>query len=57
MFQTHLANEPFGIDVDSLVQDCGISIGKAMEIPQFCTKPSVWCDILFYCGSQYHGCL
>ena len=30
---------------DGLVQDCGISIANAMEIPQSCTEPSTDPDI------------
>ena len=26
---------------DGLVQDCGISSALTLEIPQFCTKPSI----------------
>ena len=28
--------------IDGLVQDCSISIANALEIPQFCAKPSIW---------------
>ena len=28
--------------VDSLVQDCSNSIANALELPQSCTKPSIW---------------
>ena len=27
---------------DGLVQDCGNSSASAMELPQFCIKPSIW---------------
>ena len=27
---------------DVLVQDCSISIANALEMLQFCTKPSIW---------------
>ena len=32
---------------DGPVQDCGISSALALEIPQSCTKPSIWTLILF----------
>ena len=31
-----------GYHFDGLVQDCSISIANAMEILQYCTKPSNW---------------
>ena len=30
--------------VDGLVQDCSISSALAMEILQFCSKPSMWSE-------------
>ena len=27
---------------DDFVQDCSIAIANALEILQFCTKPSIW---------------
>ena len=38
-------------DNDGLVQDCGISIASAMEIPQPCTKPT---DIECWAHGQAH---
>ena len=35
---------------DGLVQDCSNSNALAMELLQFCTKPSTWC-YYFYCIS------
>ena len=29
------------VDISGLAQNCSISIGKALEIPQSCTKPSI----------------
>ena len=40
----------FADHADGLVQDCGISIAKAMEIPQCCIKPSLW-----YLQDYYHN--
>ena len=31
------------LHIDDLVQDCSNSIALAMELLQFCTKPSIWC--------------
>ena len=30
--------------VNGFVQDCGISIANALEIPQSCTKPLMYCE-------------
>ena len=29
-------------NIDGLVQDCGNSIANALELPQSCSKPSIW---------------
>ena len=38
------------IYTDSLAQDCGISIGNALELPQSCAKPS-----MKYMGTMNHN--
>ena len=35
------------LHLDGSVQDCSISIANALEIPQFCTNPSI-CSVLYY---------
>ena len=35
--------------IDGLMQDCGILIANALEIPQSCTKPSIWFDCCLLC--------
>ena len=44
-------------NIDGLVQDCGISIATALEILQYCTKPSICNTIIvfFYLSDRnYH---
>ena len=33
---------PRRLYIDRLMQDCSISIANTLEIPQSCTKPSIW---------------
>ena len=33
----------YGVHIDGLMQDCSISIAKALEILQSGTRPSTWC--------------
>ena len=40
--------------VDDLVQDCGISIALAMEIPKSCAEPSIW-YLYKFCWKAFGG--
>ena len=43
MFAGHIKYDyKLSIQIDGSVQDCGISSAIAMEIPQSCTKPSIY---------------
>ena len=45
-------------DIDGLVQDCSISIGNALEILQFCTKPLIYDKAWDISSKQEgYGCL
>ena len=38
-------------NIDGLTQDCSNSSAYALELPQFCVKPSMWCCCLTWIGN------
>ena len=46
VFQMFHWCEMSSLYIDGLVHDCSNSIVSALELPQSCTKPSIWCFII-----------